>query len=267
MGVQCCLLCACYTLNLNVIALFVPRFSLISSSVRFLVPKPKRYCCVWLLRCQLASVLSNYCKLYDQFVESKQKHVEDLSKEDLDQEAKKAAQDALEKLEIPDLRLGRAILENCKSCAEQGNVREEMRKEENFFGNMFRMIKHEDEIVSGMACQALANAAFDVEGRPMLLEMNAIPEFVKCLTYKDVDTQVSLRTLRFLRHEFLLSAVYSCISSFFALLSRFVLFLIMLLCDMALVFLRVSERQNHSTIGLRVAINSLITSSLSLILY
>mmetsp|Transcript_12599 Transcript_12599/g.43956 ORF Transcript_12599/g.43956 Transcript_12599/m.43956 type:complete len:102 (-) Transcript_12599:300-605(-) len=101
----------------------------------------------------------------------------------------------------------------------------------------------------------------------MLLEMNAIPEFVKCLTYKDVDTQVSLRTLRFLRHEFLLSAVYSCISSFFALLSRFVLFLIMLLCDMALVFLRVSERQNHSTIGLRVAINSLITSSLSLILY
>mmetsp|Transcript_12595 Transcript_12595/g.43924 ORF Transcript_12595/g.43924 Transcript_12595/m.43924 type:complete len:582 (-) Transcript_12595:113-1858(-) len=191
MGVQCCLLCACYTLNLNVIALFVPRFSLISSSVRFLVPKPKRYCCVWLLRCQLASVLSNYCKLYDQFVESKQKHVEDLSKEDLDQEAKKAAQDALEKLEIPDLRLGRAILENCKSCAEQGNVREEMRKEENFFGNMFRMIKHEDEIVSGMACQALANAAFDVEGRPMLLEMNAIPEFVKCLTYKDVDTQLS----------------------------------------------------------------------------
>mmetsp|Transcript_12599 Transcript_12599/g.43955 ORF Transcript_12599/g.43955 Transcript_12599/m.43955 type:complete len:193 (-) Transcript_12599:710-1288(-) len=156
MGVQCCLLCACYTLNLNVIALFVPRFSLISSSVRFLVPKPKRYCCVWLLRCQLASVLSNYCKLYDQFVESKQKHVEDLSKEDLDQEAKKAAQDALEKLEIPDLRLGRAILENCKSCAEQGNVREEMRKEENFFGNMFRMIKHEDEIVSGMACQVIA---------------------------------------------------------------------------------------------------------------
>ena len=133
---------------------------------------PKRYCRVWLLLCcQLASVLSNYCKLYDQFVESKQKHEEDLSKEDLDQEAKKAAQDALEKLEIPDLRLGRAILENCKSCAEQGisknqfqaslsswtgNVREEMRKEENFFGNMFRMIKHEDEIVSGMACQVIA---------------------------------------------------------------------------------------------------------------
>lgn len=27
--------------------------------------------------------------------------------------------------------------------------------------------------------QALANAAFDVEGRPMLLDMNAIPEFVR----------------------------------------------------------------------------------------
>ena len=27
--------------------------------------------------------------------------------------------------------------------------------------------------------QALSNAAFDVEGRPALLEMDAIPEFVK----------------------------------------------------------------------------------------
>ena len=30
------------------------------------------------------------------------------------------------------------------------------------------------------ARQALSNAAFDVEGRPMLLDMNAIPEFVRC---------------------------------------------------------------------------------------
>jgi len=44
-----------------------------------------------------------------------------------------------------DLRLGRAILEACKSCAEQGNVREKMReeKEGTFFQNIYKMMKHE----------------------------------------------------------------------------------------------------------------------------
>ena len=44
-----------------------------------------------------------------------------------------------EPVELPDLRLGRAILENCKACAEQGNVREEMRKKEGFFAQMFKV--------------------------------------------------------------------------------------------------------------------------------
>ena len=34
---------------------------------------------------------------------------------------------------------GRAILENCKACAEQGNVREEMRKKDGFFPQMFKV--------------------------------------------------------------------------------------------------------------------------------
>jgi len=89
-----------------------------------------------------------------------------------------------------DLLLGKNILENCKAAAEQGNVREAMRNTPDFLANMFAMIKHEDEIVSGMACQAVANACFDVESRPQLIEMDAIPEFVRCLKYKDVDTQL-----------------------------------------------------------------------------
>jgi len=111
-----------------------------------------------------------------------------------DKDLIKKAEEALDKLDMPDLRLGRAILEACKSCAEQGNVREKMREEKgdgSFFKNIYRMMKHEDEIVSGMGCQALANCAYDVFGRPMLLEWGAIGDFVKCLTYKDVDTQLS----------------------------------------------------------------------------
>ena len=106
----------------------------------------------------------------------------------------KKAEEALEKLDMPDLRLGRAILEACKSCAEQGNVREMMRKHGDdapFFKLIYKMMKHEDEIVSGMGCQALANCVYDVFGRPMLLQWGAIQDFVKCLTYKDVDTQLS----------------------------------------------------------------------------
>lgn len=127
---------------------------------------------------QLFEVLNNYCQSYSKYQEYKEQLEENPDA-------------GIDPAELPDLRLGRAILENCKSCAEQGNVRASMREKEGFFPNMFAMIKHEDEIVSGMACQALANAAFDVEGRPMLLDMNAIPEFVRCLTYKDVDTQLS----------------------------------------------------------------------------
>ena len=45
-----------------------------------------------------------------------------------DKDLIKKAEEALDKLDMPDLRLGRAILEACKSCAEQGNVREKMRE-------------------------------------------------------------------------------------------------------------------------------------------
>lgn len=89
-----------------------------------------------------------------------------------------------------DLLLGKNILECCKASAEQGNVREMIRNTEGFLPNMFAMIKHEDEVVSGMACQAVANACFDVAARPQLLEMDAVPEFVRCLKYKDVETQL-----------------------------------------------------------------------------
>jgi HEAT repeat protein len=149
---------------------------------------------------QLYEVLQKYCNSYNKFNEDREKASKDLTdardanEKQGDKEAIQRAEDALEKLEMPDLRLGRAILEACKSCAEQGNVREKMREEKgdgSFFKNIYMMMKHEDEIVSGMACQALSNCAFDVHGRPMLLEWGAIGDFVKCLTYKDVDTQLS----------------------------------------------------------------------------
>ena len=135
--------------------------------------------------------------MYDKFLEDRNKAIAALeaqkSTDATDKAAMKKVHEALDKLDMPDLRLGRAILEACKSCAEQGNVREKMREEKDgaFFRNIYKMMKHEDEIVSGMACQALANCAYDVHGRPMLLEWGAIQDFVKCLTYKDVDTQLS----------------------------------------------------------------------------
>ena len=63
-----------------------------------------------------------------------------------DPDAIKKANEVLDKLDMPDLRLGRAILEACKSCAEQGNVREKMREEKgdgSFFKNIYTMMKHE----------------------------------------------------------------------------------------------------------------------------
>ena len=145
---------------------------------------------------QLFEVLRKYCDAYDKFTENRDKAAAEMqAAEDADDKPRiKKAEEALEKLDMPDLRLGRAILEACKSCAEQGNVREMMRKHGDdapFFKLIYKMMKHEDEIVSGMGCQALANCVYDVFGRPMLLEWGAIQDFVKCLTYKDVDTQLS----------------------------------------------------------------------------
>ena len=149
---------------------------------------------------QLYDVLEKYCKAYDDF-DAKRKEIVAMIETAKtagegggpDPVALKKAEEERDKLEMPDLRLGRAILDACRSCAEQGNVREAMRKHKDsqFFKNIYHLMKHEDEIVSGMACQALANCVYDGEGRPQLLEWGCIEDFVRCLTYKDVDTQLS----------------------------------------------------------------------------
>jgi len=132
---------------------------------------------------QLFAVLDRYVVAYKTYREYQDK---------IDAGEEVAIHEGEEAPQLPDLKLGKSILENCKACGEQGNVRQVMRQgETNFLSNIFVLMKHEDEVVSGMACQALANAVFDVEARPQLLEMEAVPEFVRCLEYKDVDTQLS----------------------------------------------------------------------------
>jgi len=131
---------------------------------------------------QMLEVLQSYTKQYKAYVAQQEK----LSSE-------QPLADGEPVLEMPDLRLGRSILLACKSCAEQGNVREQplMSAPGGFYDNMMVTFRHTDEVVSGMSCQALCNAAFDDGGRTMLLEKDAIKEFVRCLMYKDVETQLA----------------------------------------------------------------------------
>ena len=131
---------------------------------------------------QMLEVLQAYTKQYKLYVEQQEKIEEG-----------QALAEGETALELPDLRLGRSILLACKSCAEQANVRQHplMSSPGGLYDNMMIMFRHTDEVVSGMSCQALCNAAFDDGGRTMLLEKDAIKEFVRCLMYKDVETQLA----------------------------------------------------------------------------
>ena len=95
---------------------------------------------------QLHETLSKYCSSYDKFLQNRHEATEHggaATTATGDTDTTERETDAPDELEIPDLRLGRAIVEACKSCAEQSIVREQIGRDGSVFKNICRMVKHE----------------------------------------------------------------------------------------------------------------------------
>lgn len=97
----------------------------------------------------------------------------------------------LEELEEPDHHLAKCALDAVAVTSEQGQVRAEVRQKEGMLDKLHDLMKgSRPEIVDG-AATALANCSFDSNTRPMMLNNEFLPTFMRAAESESVDSQLA----------------------------------------------------------------------------